>query len=174
MDWVIVSTGMFTSFLFEPVFGLVTEDRSTVTAIGSWNNRITVTSPQDIGRLTAELVLACTDVRGIVYTSGDTVTMEQLAQIVENVLDKRVSRSLKTVEQLEAELDTEPDDGMRKYRLVCLLSVTSSSQVLLTSSRCSLVDSASVGTRLTPSILLVAYQPRLFSNGRLRISNRLL
>lgn len=50
--WVIVSTGMFISFLFEPAFGLVNAERSVVTGIGSWENEITVTSPEDIGRLT--------------------------------------------------------------------------------------------------------------------------
>jgi NmrA-like family len=37
--WIIVSTGMFTSFLFEPSFGLVDLEKGRVHALGSWENR---------------------------------------------------------------------------------------------------------------------------------------
>lgn len=118
MQWVIVSTGMFTSFLFEPAFNLVNAQRDTVTAIGSWENSITVTSPQDIGTITAEIALAAPEIQGVVFTAGDTVSMAQLAGIVERVTGKEVKRVLKTVPQLKEELAAEPNDGMRKYRVV--------------------------------------------------------
>lgn len=118
VGWVVVSTGMFTSFLFEPAFGIVNEDRTVVTAIGSWENSITVTSPEDIGRLTAEIALACPEIQGIVYTAGDTVSMQRLADIVERTVGRKVDRALKTVPQLKEELAADADNGMRKYRVV--------------------------------------------------------
>ncbi|EME45949.1 hypothetical protein DOTSEDRAFT_51557 [Dothistroma septosporum NZE10] len=116
--WVIVSTGMFISFLFEPAFGLVNAERNVVTGIGSWENEITVTSPEDIGRLTAEIALAHPEAQGVLYTAGDTISMSGLANVVAKVTGKEVTRVLKTVPDLEAELGKDPLDGMRKYRVV--------------------------------------------------------
>lgn len=116
--WVIVSTGMFISFLFEPAFGLVNAERDVVTGIGSWENEITVTSPEDIGRLTAEIALAHPDIEGVVYTSGDTISMKRLGDVVERVMGNKVERVLKTVPDLKTELAEVPDDSMRKYRVV--------------------------------------------------------
>lgn len=118
MKWVIVSTGMFTSFLFELGFGLVNEGRDVVTGIGGWENSITVTSPRDIGRITAEVALGAPEVQGVVFTAGDTVSMTRLAEIVESVTGGKVERRLKTVEMLKDELKESPDDGMAKYRVV--------------------------------------------------------
>lgn len=55
-EWVIVSTGIFTSFLFEPAFGVVNLAK-TINALGGWEMQVTVTSPADIGRLTTEIYL---------------------------------------------------------------------------------------------------------------------
>lgn len=118
MEWVIVSTGMFTSFLFEPSTGLVNAERDTVTAIGNWENSITVTSPRDIGRLTAEIALVALEIKGVIYTAGDTVSMQRLADIVDRVLDRKVKRVLKTVPQLKEELAAAPDDAILKYQVV--------------------------------------------------------
>lgn len=63
-EWVIVSTGMFTNFLFEPSFGVVSEDRKTVRALGHWENELTVTTPEDIGQVVAEIVWAAPEVQG--------------------------------------------------------------------------------------------------------------
>lgn len=53
-EWVIISTGMFTSFLFEPVFEVVDFENDTVNALGSLENSVTLTTPDDIGTLTAD------------------------------------------------------------------------------------------------------------------------
>nr|POE69100.1 hypothetical protein CFP56_72807 [Quercus suber] len=118
MKWVIVSTGMFISFLFEPSFGIVDAQRSRVTAIGSWENSLTVTAPRDIGRIVAELVFACPEVEGVVCTAGDTVSMSGLADVIDATLQKKVTRSLKTVDMLKDELAADPTNGMKKYRVV--------------------------------------------------------
>lgn len=118
MRWTILSTGMFTSFLFEPSFGLVDAKWETVTGIGSWDNEITVTSPSDIGRLVAELVFTQPGPAGVVYAAGDTVSMRQLADIVARVSGHEVRRQLKAKDELRKELELDPGDGMKKYRVV--------------------------------------------------------
>lgn len=117
-EWVIVSTGMFIPFIFEPAFGLVSAGLKEVTAIGSWENALTVTDPVDIGRVVAEIVLAHPSVKGVVHVSGDTITMADLATIVETVTTEKVSKRLETVADLEDALAQDSSNGMRKYRVV--------------------------------------------------------
>ena len=57
-EWVIISTGMFTSFLFEPALGVVNLKSDVVYALGSLDTAITVTTAEDIGRLTAEVLIS--------------------------------------------------------------------------------------------------------------------
>src|SRR4029079_6477685 len=57
-EWVIVSTGMFPRFLFEHSLGVVDLARNTVHALGAWDNAVTVTTAEDIGALTAQILLA--------------------------------------------------------------------------------------------------------------------
>ena len=118
-EWVIVSTGIFTSFLFEPSFGVVDLAENTVHALGSWETAVTVTTPEDIGLLTAEIVFAEPRIaNSIVYTAGDTVTYARLADIVDAVLDRKVKRIEWSVPELKAELAQDPDNGIKKYRVV--------------------------------------------------------
>jgi len=49
---------MFISFLFEPSFGMVDLIENTVHALGSWETAVTVTTPEDIGILTPEILFA--------------------------------------------------------------------------------------------------------------------
>ncbi|CAN7730107.1 aromatic alcohol reductase [Caballeronia sp. LjRoot31] len=118
-EWVIVSTGMFTSFLFEPSFGVVDLGRNTVNALGSWDNGVTVTTADDIGALTTEIVFAEPRVVDqIVYIAGDTVTYRQLADAVDELLDLNVHRTEWTVPELKRELADDPDNSIKKYRAV--------------------------------------------------------
>ncbi len=55
-EWVIISTGMFMSYLFEPDFGVVDLENNEVHALGSLDNAVTLTTPDDIGVLTAEIM----------------------------------------------------------------------------------------------------------------------
>ena len=117
-EWVIVSTGMFTSFLFEPAFGLVDLERPKVHALGSWENRLTVTTSSDIGRLTAAILAHEPRIRDeVVYVAGDTFSYAQLADMVEWHLDRDAERVLWDMDRLRSEVAAHPDDGMRKYRL---------------------------------------------------------
>lgn len=117
-EWIIVSTGMFTSFLFEPAFGVVDFDQAAVHALGSWDNRLTVTTSEDIGRLTAAILAHEPPVRNeVVYVAGDTFTYSQLADMVERHLGRDVERVLWGMDRLRAEVEAHPGDGMRKYHL---------------------------------------------------------
>ncbi|MGN7998939.1 aromatic alcohol reductase [Sphingomonas sp. 22176] len=117
-EWVIVSTGMFTSFLFKPAFGLVDLERPRVHALGSWDNRLTVTTSNDIGRLTAAILAHEPRIRDeVVYVAGDTFSYAQLADMVEGHLGRDAERVLLDMDQLRSEVASHPDDGMRKYRL---------------------------------------------------------
>jgi NmrA-like family protein len=118
-EWVIVSTGMFTSFLFEPSFGVVDLGQNVVHALGSWDTSVTVTTPEDIGALTAEICYAEPRiVDSIVYTAGDTVTYGQLADIVDSVLGRKVRRVEWSLPELRSELAKDPDNAIKKYRVV--------------------------------------------------------
>jgi hypothetical protein len=118
-EWVIVSTGMFTSFLFEPSFGVVDLARNTVNALGSWDNAVTVTTADDIGALTAEIVFAEPRfVNQVVHVAGDTITYRQLADTVDSMLNRNVRRVKWSVPELERELAQEPGNSIRKYRAV--------------------------------------------------------
>lgn len=119
MEWVIVSTGMFTSFLFEPSFGVVDLANNTVHALGSWENAVTVTTPEDIGELTAEIAFAEPRiVNRVVYTAGETITYQRLADIVDGVLDRKVERVEWPVPLLKDELAKDPENAIKKYRVV--------------------------------------------------------
>ncbi|MGV0645269.1 aromatic alcohol reductase [Mycolicibacterium sp. XJ879] len=118
-EWVIVSTGMFTSFLFEPDFGVVDLTTNTVNALGSWDTEVTVTTPEDIGVLTAEIIQTRPRIANqVVYVAGDTITYRELAEIVERTTGAQVIRNEWTVAQLLHDLDRNPDDALRKYRAV--------------------------------------------------------
>ncbi|ESQ88652.1 aromatic alcohol reductase [Asticcacaulis benevestitus] len=118
-DWVVISTGMFTSFLFEPIFEVVDLEKNVVKALGSLNTEVTLTTPDDIGALTAEVVFAQPTIRNeIVYLAGDTVTYGEVAETLQTVLDRPFTKAEWTVPQLKAELAQDPDNHIMKYRAV--------------------------------------------------------
>ncbi|MGK5025388.1 aromatic alcohol reductase [Janthinobacterium sp. RB2R34] len=117
-EWVIVSTGMFTSFLFEPAFGLVDLTAEVVRGLGSWDTKVTVTTPDDIGRLTTDILLDRPRIANeIVYVASDTLSYRELADVVEEVTGQRYRRELLTTDMLIDETARRPDDAMARYRL---------------------------------------------------------
>ena len=116
-EWVIISTGMFMSYLFEPEFGVVDLKNSAVHALGSLDTAVTLTTPDDIGVLTAEIVFFEPTIRNeIVFLAGDTVTYDEVADKLEAALGRPFSRSEWTVPFLMEELASDPQNMMRKYR----------------------------------------------------------
>ncbi len=117
-EWVIVSTGMFTSFLFEPAFGLVDLDAGIVRGLGSWETQVTVTAPEDIGMLTTAILLEEPRiVDEVVFVAGDTVSYKQLADTVDAVTGRQCQRILLSPAILAAACAEHPGDGMARYRL---------------------------------------------------------
>ena len=116
-EWVIISTGMFMSYLFEPEFGVVDLQNDAVHALGSLDTAVTLTTPDDIGFLTAEIVFAKPRIRNeIVYLAGDTVTYRSVADKLQAALGRPFSRSVWSEEYLLNELANDPQNMMRKYR----------------------------------------------------------
>ncbi len=117
-DWIIVSTGMFTSFLFEPAFGVVDLANGRVNALGSWDHRVTLTTPEDIGRLTAAILFANPPIRNeVVYVAGDTLSYAELADKVDGGLGRTVERVLLSRDALASDVSANPADEFGKYRL---------------------------------------------------------
>lgn len=116
--WLIISTGMFTSFLFEPSFGVVDLGEGSIHALGGWETAVTVTTSEDIGNLTAEILFTEPNlVNRVVYTAGDTITYARLADTVDSVLGRKLHRAVWSVPELKEELAKDPDNSLRKYRV---------------------------------------------------------
>lgn len=117
LEWVIVSTGMFTSFLFEPSFDVVNLSAKTIHGLGSWDTRVTVTTPEDVGRLTTEIVLEEPRiVDEVVYVAGDTISYGHLADVVDRVTGHSFKRIEWTLDKLRGDLARKPGDVMARYR----------------------------------------------------------
>ncbi|KAI0770537.1 hypothetical protein C8Q74DRAFT_1276010 [Fomes fomentarius] len=138
VEWTIVSTGMFMSFVFEDGFGVVEglkgildgdetiegHGEVIVRGLGGWGNAVTLTDAEDIGKVVAD-VLAVPPRRNdrggsVVFTSGQTVTYGELADIVEKVIGgkRNVRREEWTPEFLRDELKKDPEHPLRKYRVL--------------------------------------------------------
>lgn len=116
MNWTVVSTGIFMSFLFESYWGVVEPEGEDVVvrALGSWENRVTVSTVEDIGSIAARIVCASESEfetgDKIVYMAGETISYARLAEVVEIVLGKKVRRELWSVDHLREELKKDPDN----------------------------------------------------------------
>lgn len=116
-EWVIISTGMFTSFLFEPTFNVVNLKDRSINALGSWDTKVTVTSPDDIGYLTTAILLESPKIMNkVVFIAGDTISYGQLAKVVEKTTGKNFDCKVLTLEALQQELRANPEDQMLRYR----------------------------------------------------------
>ncbi|KAF2243935.1 NAD(P)-binding protein [Trematosphaeria pertusa] len=121
VKWTVMSTGIFMSFLFEQFWGIVDRqgDNITVRALRDWDHKVTVTDVQDIGKILSRVVAEDMEAENrVIYSAGDTVSYAQLADIVERVTGKAVVREEWTIQHLEKELAKEPDNLIKKYRLV--------------------------------------------------------
>ncbi|SHM50856.1 NmrA-like family protein [Chitinophaga jiangningensis] len=118
-QWVIVSTGMITSFLFREDFGVISLETKTIHALGDWNHSLTLTSCEDIGKLTVQILFHQPEfVNEVVFVSGETATFTQIAERVEEVFDTTFERVLWSREYLSSALQQDPDNVFNKYRMV--------------------------------------------------------
>ncbi|PWN58144.1 aromatic alcohol reductase [Chryseobacterium viscerum] len=117
--WVIVSTGMFTSYLFQPFFGVLDLEKKSINAIGGWDIALTVTTPEDIGKLTAEIFFTEPQIENeIVYIGGDTITYGQLADIAESLSGQKFERTLSDMTEIQRDLKNDPSNFVKKYRSI--------------------------------------------------------
>lgn len=104
---------MFTSFLFEPAFDVVNLERKSVHGLGSWETKVTATTPEDIGRHTTEILLAQPRIANeIIYVAGETISYGQLAEVIERFTGHTFEKTLWTLDKLRTDLAAAPDDGM--------------------------------------------------------------
>lgn len=116
-EWVIISTGMFTSFLFEPTFDVINLKERVINGLGSWDTKVTVTSPDDIGYLTTSILLESPKIiNKVVFVAGDTISYGQLAKVVKEITGKNFDCNISTVDSLKQELRLNPEDQMLRYR----------------------------------------------------------
>ncbi|KAK8041852.1 hypothetical protein PG993_006375 [Apiospora rasikravindrae] len=114
VDWVIVSTGLFMSFLFRADFGVVDLPDRTVRCLGAWDTEISVTTPRDIGVMAAEIALRPGAISNrVVYVAGDTASYGRVAELVEERLGVEFKRETWDRDKKLAEA---PGDVMLKYR----------------------------------------------------------
>jgi len=117
-QWVIVSTGMFTSFLFETAFGLVDVAGQKIHALGDADYELTLTTPDDIGMLTAAIFFQQPSINNeVVYVAGDTVTYRQLTEIVGQHYGVPFALEVHDISELEKKAVQSPDDVIAAYRL---------------------------------------------------------
>lgn len=114
----VVSTGVFISFLAEASFGVVDVEKHLVRALGGWENKITATSVEDIGKVISEIVYSAPEVKGVVHIAGDTLKYADIARIIDSVLGHTVGRELWSIEKLKLDLIQDPKSGMKKYWVV--------------------------------------------------------
>lgn len=118
-EWVIISTGIFMSYLFEPDFGVVDLQNDTVHALGSIDNTMTLTTPDDIGMLTAAIVFTTPRIRNeIVYIAGDKLTYAEVADKLQSTLGRPFDCTVWSEQYLMDKLALNPQDMMSKYRAV--------------------------------------------------------
>ncbi|MCU5773321.1 aromatic alcohol reductase [Erwiniaceae bacterium BAC15a-03b] len=117
-QWVIVSTGMFTSYLFEPSFGIVDGQQQRVYAPGAADYALTLTTPEDIGWLTAQIFCHQPVIKNsVVYIAGDTLTYHQLTSVLSEHYGVPFTLQVLSHQQLHDAVAAAPGDLAAAYRL---------------------------------------------------------
>lgn len=135
-EWIIVSTGIFMSYLFSPFWGIIEPAEGAtggenvagwvVNAFGSWDVSTTVTTPKDIGAATVEIIrVALSSIpeakelkNRAVYIAGDTLSYAQLVDVVQEAtgLPCRKGEELQ-MSHLEEEMKQNPQASLLQYRV---------------------------------------------------------
>ncbi|KAJ4350571.1 hypothetical protein N0V95_004620 [Ascochyta clinopodiicola] len=128
VKWTVVSTGIFMSFLFEPFWGIVERgqkehgeeaEKVVVRCLRDWSHRVTVTDVADIGRVMQRILAGDVDAENrILFVGGATISYGELADVLGRVARCKVVREAWSLEDLKEELRKDPENGIKKYRLV--------------------------------------------------------
>lgn len=117
--WIIVSTGMITSFLFREDFGVINLSEKRISALGDWQHSLTLTSCEDIGNLTIKILFYKPEILDqVVFIAGDTLTFEEMLHKLERLFDTKFVHKVWDIPQLEKEIKDSSDDVFGRYRLV--------------------------------------------------------
>ncbi|ASZ12583.1 aromatic alcohol reductase [Chitinophaga pendula] len=117
--WIIVSTGMITSFLFREDFGVISLSESIVHGLGDWQHSLTLTACEDIGALTVAILFHEPGILDqVVFVAGDTLTFADIAHKMEHLFNTKFERVLWSNDYLQDELQRDPDNPFKRYRLV--------------------------------------------------------
>lgn len=117
-DWFVVSTGLFTSFLFLPSFGVVDVQAGVLRALGGWDRRISLTAPRDVGRMAAE-ALFVPPTGNVVHVAGDTLSYGQIADLIESLCPSKAwKRELWDLGTLRERLESNGGDLNTKYQII--------------------------------------------------------
>lgn len=117
--WTIISTGLFMSYLLIADFGVVDLEKRTVRALGTWDNTVTVSTPHDIGRLTAEMVFVPDGtLNEVVYIGGDTVSYGKLADTLDETFRESFKREEWNLPFLKDRLAANPSNLWYKYQCI--------------------------------------------------------
>ncbi|KAL0931133.1 isoflavone reductase [Colletotrichum truncatum] len=122
-EWIVLSTGLFTSFLFVKDFGVVDFEQKKLRALGSWDDEITLTGPEDIARMTAEVLFDPRGIpgngRNVVYIAGDTVSYARIAECVEKRFPEvKFTREEWNRELLKENLEKDEYNRWSQYRAI--------------------------------------------------------
>ncbi|KAK4221577.1 isoflavone reductase-like protein [Podospora fimiseda] len=118
IKWNIFSSGLFMSFLFGvKEFGVVDFEQRVVRGLGGWGNKVTVTDVEGIGRMVAEVVLSEKVESRVVYIGGETVTYDEVADVLAEMgMDMRREEIL--LDEIRERLRENPGDKMVRYQTV--------------------------------------------------------
>jgi hypothetical protein len=128
-QWIIISTGIFMSYMFSDFWGVVKRNDDNdliINALGSWDVATTITQAEDIGRLTAEIVLTLRNhhwdddalKNRSVYIAGDTVTYNQIFDLVKAISQRPVIRGESaSLINLQQKLEQDGGNILSKYQV---------------------------------------------------------
>ena len=119
MDWTFIANGWFAEVVYSfPGMGVDVAAR-TVTAPASFSTTTAITALADIGRLTAAAILDPA-VRNQQLYFGRQYTFEQIAQALEKGTGDKVTRKVRSKEEMEAALASNPGDLGARFSLSLL------------------------------------------------------
>lgn len=117
--WIIISTGMITSFLFREDFGVIDLSNKVIHALGDWQHSLTLTSCEDIGAVSVEVLFHRPEILDqVVFVSGETASFKEIGDKMDRLFNIRFERVLWDHKFLKKKLKDDPANIFNRYRLV--------------------------------------------------------
>lgn len=117
--WIIISTGMITSFLFREDFGVIDLSNKVIHALGDWQHSLTLTSCEDIGTVSVEVLFHKPEILDqVVYVAGETASFKEIGDKMDRLFNVKFERVLWDDKFLKNKLKDDPSNIFNRYRLV--------------------------------------------------------